>query len=107
MDSNSHNYNQAISRDSDEDPYNGNWRTDYNKAPTLKMLQKDISELARVEAIDSKSAKKESNGILEKFADDINHDVAKSNEYFVKIKALEYLSSFLTIANTIVKLFYN
>ena len=98
MDSNSHNYNQAVSRESDEDPYNKNQRLDYSKAPTLKALQKDISELIGAETIDAKSVKK-NNGMLENFGDDINHDVAKSNEYFVKIKALEYLSSFLTIAN--------
>ena len=98
MDSNSHNYNQAVSRESDEDPYNKNQRLDYSKAPTLKAMQKDISELIGAETNDAKSIKK-NNGMLENFGDDINHDVAKSNEYFVKIKALEYLSSFLTIAN--------
>ena len=88
MNSNSHNYNQAVSRESDEDPYNKNQRLDYSKAPTLKALQKDISELIGAETIDAKSVKK-NNGMLENFGDDINHDVAKSNEYFVKIKALE------------------
>lgn len=29
----------------------------------------------------------------------MNHDIGLSNEYFVKIKSVEYLSSFLTIAN--------
>lgn len=39
------------------------------------------------------------NSIIQKLGEDSNHDIAKSNEYFVKVKAIEYLSSFLTLAN--------
>jgi len=45
------------------------------------------------------SIQSEGNNIFKNLGDDANHDIGKSNEYFVKIKALEYLSSFLTIAN--------
>ena len=43
--------------------------------------------------------KDEQNSILRNLGDDQNHDIGKSNEYFVKVKAIEYCSSFLTIAN--------
>lgn len=47
------------------------------------------------------TAKEETNDkeYFNKLGDDMNHDIGKSNEYFVKIKSLEYLSSFLTICN--------
>lgn len=103
MESSSNFYNKGAHRDYNDDPYEKeDIISSYRKMP--EMLKPSLSPEEAKKANESifnraPSIKPEQNSILKRLGDDANHDIGKSNEYFVKIKALEYLSSFLTIAN--------
>ena len=103
MESGSQFYNKAASRDFDEDePYfnEDEMGSRASKLPKQSKLSAEEAKKAN-ESIFNKvpSIRPEQNSIIHRLGNEKIMDIDKSNEYFVKIKAIEYLSSFLTIAN--------
>ncbi|CAI2364120.1 unnamed protein product [Moneuplotes crassus] len=74
------------------------------KEPELLSPHNDLKEARKLnESIFNRAPtlndKNDKGNILKNLGDDKCHDIGKSNEYFSKIKTIEYCSSFLTIAN--------
>ena len=107
-------YNRAESKDFEEDPYFNEGDSQIQKPAEEEMLYPKqpgaLTELLSMHVDEARklnesifnrlpTIKEEQNSIIKKLGDDSNLDIGKSNEYFVKVKAIEYLSSFLTIAN--------
>lgn len=106
MDSSYQSYNQKEESKELEDPYfKDEDQLLSPKRPDLLSPHNDLQEARKLnESIFNRPPSlegehlKESN-MLKNIGDDRCHDIGKSNEFFAKIKYIEYCSAFLTIAN--------